>query len=51
MILCDTGILIEFYKNNQVIVQALRKIGQDQLAISAITQAELYLGALNKAEL
>lgn len=51
MILCDTGILIEFYKNNSTIVQELRKIGQDQLAISAITQAELYFGALNKAEL
>lgn len=51
MILCDTGILIEFYKNNPVIVQELRKIGQKQLAISAITQAELYFGALNKSEL
>ena len=51
MILCDTGILIEFYKNNPVIVQELRKIGQEQLAISAITQAELYIGALNKSEL
>ena len=51
MILCDTGILIEFYKNNPVIVQELRKIGQEQLAISAITQAELYFGALNKSEL
>jgi tRNA(fMet)-specific endonuclease VapC len=51
MILCDTNILIEFYKNNLRIVQELRKIGQNQLAISPITQAELYFGALNKAEL
>ena len=32
-------------------MEDLRRIGQDQLAISVITQAELYHGALNKAEL
>ena len=51
MILCDTNIIIEFYKNNQTIVNELKIIGVDQLAISVITQAELYYGALNKAEL
>lgn len=51
MILCDTNILIEFYKNSPQIVQELRQIGQNQLAVSPITQAELYFGALNKAEL
>lgn len=51
MILCDTNILIEFYKNNPQIVPELRQIGQSQLAVSPITRAELYFGALNKAEL
>ena len=51
MILCDTNILIEFYKNNPQIVQELRHIGPNQLAVSHVTQAELYFGALNKAEL
>jgi len=51
MILCDTNILIEFYKNTPELVGELRKIGQHQLAVSAITQAELYFGALDKAEL
>jgi tRNA(fMet)-specific endonuclease VapC len=51
MILCDTNILIEFYKNNPQVVQELRRIGPTQLAVSPITQAELYFGALNKAEL
>ena len=51
MILCDTNILIEFYKNRPQITQELRQIGQDQLAISVVTQAELYYGALNAAEL
>lgn len=44
-------ILIEFYKNNPQIVQELRTIGSKQIAISAVTQGELYFGALNKAEL
>ena len=51
MILCDTNILIEFYKNNSTIVNELRLIGVDPLAISVITQAELYYGAINKNEL
>jgi predicted nucleic acid-binding protein len=51
MTLCDTNILIEFYKNNPHIIQALHSIGPNDLAISAITQAELCYGALNKAEL
>jgi len=51
MTLCDTNILIEFYKNNPQITEELRRIGPNRLAISAITQAELYFGALNKAEL
>jgi tRNA(fMet)-specific endonuclease VapC len=51
MILCDTNILIEFYKNNTAIIQELRQIGIHQLAISVITRAELYYGAINKNEL
>ncbi len=51
MIVCDTNILIEFYKKTPNIVQELHAIGYQQLAISAITQAELYFGALDKAEL
>jgi tRNA(fMet)-specific endonuclease VapC len=51
MILCDTNIIIEFYKGNPTILQELGRIGVAQLAISVITQAELYYGALNKAEL
>ena len=51
MILCDTNILIEFYKNNPQISQIFRDVGKNDLAISVITEAELYFGALNKAEL
>jgi tRNA(fMet)-specific endonuclease VapC len=51
MILCDTNILIEFYKNNQQISAVLRDIGPENIAISAVTAAELYYGALNKQEL
>ena len=51
MILCDTDVLIEFYKNTAHIIQELHAIEQRHLAVSAITQAELYFGALNKAEL
>lgn len=48
MILCDTNILIEFYKNNREVDSVLRSVGYTNLSISVITQAELYFGALNK---
>ena len=51
MVLCDTNILVEFYKNTPGIIQEFNHIRQDQLAIIVITQAELYFGAVNKAEL
>ena len=50
MILCDTNILIEFYKNNAQITAVLRAIGPENLAISAVTAAELYYGALNRKD-
>lgn len=51
MILCDTNILIEFYKGNSVIVQELQKIGLSNLCISTITAGELYFGSRDKREL
>jgi predicted nucleic acid-binding protein len=51
LILCDTNIIIELYKNNQLIISALQSIGQPNIEISSITAGELIYGALNKKEL
>jgi predicted nucleic acid-binding protein len=51
MILCDTNILIEIYRNNANIVAAVEAINQDNIVISDVTRAELFVGALNKHEL
>jgi tRNA(fMet)-specific endonuclease VapC len=51
MILCDTNILIEFYKGNEVITATLKTIGIPNLAVSVITAGELYFGARDKHEL
>lgn len=51
MVLCDTNILIEFYKDNADIAGVLRKIGYAEIAVSVITQAELFFGARDKREL
>ena len=50
-ILCDTNIIIEGLKGNEKVVSELQRIGPNRLAISVITSAELYYGALNKTEL
>ena len=51
MILCDTNILIEFYKGNPEIVQELERVGLSNLSISIVTAGELYFGARDKREL
>jgi predicted nucleic acid-binding protein len=50
MILCDTNILVEFYKNNSTIIKELRLIGLNNLTIpdaliastALVYQVELY---------
>lgn len=51
MILCDTNIFIEAYKNNKSIISELKEIGQENVATSQVTAAELVFGAFNKNEL
>jgi predicted nucleic acid-binding protein len=51
MILCDTNILIEAYKNNPDIVRNIKHIGQNNLIISDVTCIELFYGSKNKREL
>jgi len=51
MILCDTDIFIEAFKNNNLATGSLRRIGFQNIALSAITLMELYFVALNKREL
>ena len=51
MILCDTDVIIEFYKENQQVIRNLRTIGERNIAISIVTSGELLFGALNKREL
>lgn len=51
IVLCDTDVMIEFYRNNSLIISELKKIGQQNIAISIITAGELIYGALNKKEL
>ena len=48
MILVDTNILIEIYRDNQLIIDSVRSIGQENIAVSVITNAELMYGARNK---
>lgn len=51
IVMCDTNILIELYRNNPDIRAELMRIGQAHLALSAISAGELIFGARNKNEL
>jgi predicted nucleic acid-binding protein len=51
LVLCDTNVIIDFYKGNSAIVESLKSIGQQAIAVSIVTSGELIYGALNKREL
>jgi predicted nucleic acid-binding protein len=51
MILCDTNILIEIYRNNVRIVSLISYLGIDNITISDVTRAELLVGVRNKHEM
>lgn len=51
MILCDTDILIEAYRNNLYVSGIIKHIGSGNLAVSDVTRMELFYGARNKHEL
>lgn len=51
MILCDTNIFIEIYRDNSQIIETVKQIGQGNIAVSDVTCAELLYGARNKKEL
>jgi predicted nucleic acid-binding protein len=51
MLLCDTNILIEVYKENLAVINTVKQIGQANIAVSDVTCAELLYGARNKVEL
>ncbi len=51
MILCDTNIFIEIYRDNFDIIETVKSIGQQNIAVSDVTCAELLYGARNKKEL
>lgn len=42
---------LNFTSDNEIIVQSLHDIGKENIALSAITEAELLYGALNSQEL
>ncbi|MEO8150029.1 MAG: type II toxin-antitoxin system VapC family toxin [Bacteroidia bacterium] len=49
-VICDTNILIEYFKNNPTISEELQLIGQHNIYLCSVTVGELYFGALNKVE-
>ena len=51
MIICDTNIFIEVYRGNLNVIEIIKQIGQENIAVSDVTCAELLYGARNKKEL
>jgi len=50
-VICDTNIIIELFKDNEVVKESCLAIGVNNLCISTITVGEFYFGALNKKEM
>jgi predicted nucleic acid-binding protein len=50
IVICDTDVIIEAFRNNKQVIDELAKIEYNNIAISIITFAELLAGARNKIE-
>lgn len=48
LILCDTNIIVDYFREDLTVRQELDQIGFGRLAISAVTEAELYQGMYKK---
>jgi tRNA(fMet)-specific endonuclease VapC len=44
LILCDSGVLIEYFRGNQNVLDELDFLGFSRLLISSVTAAEIYFG-------
>ena len=51
VVLCDTNILIDYFKGDGDTASQLERLGRQRIAISIITASELVYGAINKREL
>jgi predicted nucleic acid-binding protein len=51
MILCDTDVIIEYMKGNEVVKKEILEIAINNIAVSSVSLMELFYGALNKREL
>jgi len=51
MVLIDTNVIIDSLKGREETIELLEKIGLENIAISSISEMELYVGAFNKKEL
>ena len=51
MILVDTNIFIEYYKNNPIICKQVEQIDPKEIRVNDVVCAELYYGARDKQEL
>lgn len=51
LIVVDTNIIIQVFRNDQKIISVLTELGNQNCALTIITLAELYFGARDKKEL
>lgn len=49
--LCDTDVIIEYFKKNLQVLQMFSEIGYENLFINVITKTELIQGAENKTQM
>ena len=51
MILCDTSVMVSFYRGDAEIINVLKTIGQSAITLNTVIAGELIFGARNKHEL
>ncbi len=51
MILCDSDVIVELWRNNPGVVELIKQLGEENLYINAIIKAEIQNKAVDKRDL
>ena len=48
LVLCDTNVFIRLFRKDPTMIKEVKHVGQERLALSAISKAEIYYGMVDR---
>ena len=48
LVLCDTNVFIRLFRKDPVMIDKIKHLGRERLALSVITKGEVYFGMVDR---